>query len=57
MYVGKKWNRMGLNVQDGITRSGQSDCPEKEEKRNAGLTTCAHDKEDPDIIRGNGHTF
>ena len=30
---------------------------ECEENRNAGLTTRALDKEDPDKIRGNGHTL
>lgn len=31
--------------------------PRKRRKRNASLTTRALDKEDPDEIRGNGHTF
>jgi hypothetical protein len=31
--------------------------PRKRRKKNASLTTRALDKEDPDKIRGNGHTF
>ena len=31
--------------------------PAGKKKKNASLTTRALDKEDPDKIRGNGHTF